>query len=165
MQVKPKTHSIDSLFAFLLLLTFSLFTLILAGMGSTIYQNGATYLDENYTSRTAVAYVSEKVRQHDQSESIFMTSVGDLPALGFRDIIDEQSFLTYVYFYDGALRELFIQEDRSPEADMGTRIVELSDLSIEPVSGNDRNEVRMLSVTAVSKKGNELSLLIYLSSD
>lgn len=133
MQIKPRNHSIDSLFAFLLLLTFSLFTLLLAGMGSTIYQNGAAYLDENYTSRTAVAYVAEKIRQHDDSGNIFFTTVEELPALGLRDTIDGESYLTYVYFFDGALRELFIQENREPEAALGNRIVKLASLDIEPV--------------------------------
>ncbi len=164
MRAKPKNHSIDSLFAFLLLLTFSLFTLMLAGMGSAVYRNGAAYLDENYTSRTAVAYVSEKVRQHDEAGSIFLTSVGELPALAFRDTIDGESFLTYVYFHDGALRELFISEDREPEAEMGSRIVELSSFSVEQAAPEDGGDgVGMLSVTAVSHRGNSLTLLIHPS--
>ena len=165
MQIKQKNHSIDSLFTFLLLLIFSLFTLMLAGMGSSIYRNGAAYLDENYTSRTAIAYVSEKVRQHDEAGNIFMTSVEDLPALGLRDVIEEQSFLTYVYYYDGALCELFIQENRTPEARLGNRIIELSDFTIEPVPGSESADIGMLSATAVSENGNELSLLIHFSSN
>lgn len=164
MQVKPRNHSIDSLFSFLLLLTFSLFTLMLAGMGSTIYRSGTEYLDENYTSRTAIAYISEKVRQHDQADSVFLTSVEDLPALAFRDMIDDASFLTYVYFHDGALRELFIPEGRTPNADMGNRIVALSDFTIEAVSENGSDSSNMLSASAVSEKGNELSVLIHISS-
>lgn len=184
MQIKPKNHSIDSLFAFLLLLTFTLFTLMLAGMGSAIYRNGASYLDENYTSRTAVAYVTEKVRQHDVSGSIFMTKVEETPALAFRDTIDGESYLTYVYFYDGALRELFIEEDREPSATLGNRIVTLSSLTIEAAnetagtdeaadgadagevsSGGNEDDTHLLLVTAVSEHGNELSQLIHISSE
>ena len=171
MEIKQKKHSIDSLFSFLLLLIFCLFTLMLSGMGSTIYRNGTTYLNENYTSRTAVAYVSEKVRQHDEAGAVFLTSIGTLPkegsdsadsvtfpALAFHDTIDDAIYITYVYFYDGALCELMVPEDRTPEAAMGNRIVELSSLSIEAVDGTD-----LLSVTAVGEEGNELSELVHVS--
>lgn len=158
MQIRQKNHSIDSLFSFLLLLIFCLFTLMLSGMGSTIYRNGTAYLNENYTSRTAVAYISEKVRQHDESGSVFMTAVDALPALALRDTIGETDFITYVYFYDNALCELMVQEDRVPETAMGTRIVELSSLTIEAVDGTD-----LLSVSAAGEEGRQLSALIHVS--
>lgn len=163
MQIKQKKHSIDSLFSFLLLLIFCLFTLMLSGMGSTIYRNGTAYLNENYTSRTAVAYVAEKVRQHNEAGAIFMASVnaeafGEIPALALRDTIDGTAFITYVYFYDNALCELMVQEDRAPDAAMGSRIVELSSLTIEPVSGTN-----LLSITAIGEEGNTLSELVHVS--
>lgn len=158
METRSKNHSIDSLFSFLLLLIFCLFTLILSGMGSTIYRNGTAYLNENYSSRTAAAYVTEKVRQHDEADAVFMTSVEELPALAFRDTINGETFITYVYFCDDALRELMLPEDRPPEAAMGSRIVELSDLTIEPVAGTN-----LLSVTAVGAEGNKISELVHVS--
>lgn len=162
MQIRQKKHSIDSLFSFLLLLIFCLFTLMLSGMGSTIYRNGTAYLNENYSSRTAVAYVAEKVRQHDGAGDVFLASVNtaeeELPALALRDTIEGNDFLTYVYFYDNALCELMVQEARTPEAAMGSRIVELSALTIEPVPGMD-----LLSVTAVGEEGNTLSELVHVS--
>lgn len=152
MLTKRKAHSIDSLFSFLLLLIFCLFTLLLSGMGSTIYRNGTAYLNENYSSRTATAYVAERVRQHDETGGVFLATVEELPALAFRDTIDEAAFLTYVYFYDNALCELMIPEDRAPDAAMGNRVIALSSLTIEPIDGTD-----LLSVTAVGEEGNELS--------
>lgn len=156
MRTRQENHSIDSLFAFLLLLTFSLFTLMLVGMGSSIYRNGTVSLEENYTSRTATAYVAEKIRQHNTSGEIFLTTVEGLPALGFLDTIENERYLTYVYFYDGALCELFIEEGRTPQAALGSRIIELSSLKIDAVPGT-----QLLSVTAVSENGNELTQLMH----
>ena len=47
MNSKPTRHSIDTLFTFLLLLSFLLFSLLVAGTGSIVYQNGTdmTLLD------------------------------------------------------------------------------------------------------------------------
>lgn len=167
MNTKQKKHSIDSLFSFLLLLVFFLFTVFLAQMGSAIYKNGVSHLNENYTSRTAIAYLTEKVRQHDKSGSIFLTSVEDLPAIAFFDTIEEAdgqtgSFLTYVYFSDHTLYELFVRESTVPEKALGTPIVELSDFEIEEI--RETGTAPLLSVTAVSPKGDQLSTLIPLRS-
>jgi hypothetical protein len=183
-------HTFDSFFTFLLLLVFALFTLLLCAMGSSIYRNGVAHLNENYTSRTAIAYLSEKVRQHDSSEDIFLTEVESIPAIGFADEIDGASFVTYVYFYDGALRELFVRKDTTPLADMGNRIVELAGfelslvhpdsdrtvssdtdtvLDTETVSDTDASydtttSTVLLRAAATSEDGNELSILIHPSS-
>ena len=167
MNAKQKNHSIDSLFSFLLLLVFFLFTVFLAKMGSAIYKSGVSHLNENYTSRTAIAYLTEKVRQHDKSGSIFLTSIEDLPAIAFFDTIEEAdgqtgSFLTYVYFSDHALYELFVRESTVPEKALGTPIVELSDFEIEEI--RETGTAPLLSVTAVSPKGDQLSTLIPLRS-
>ena len=55
MNSKPTRHSIDTLFTFLLLLSFLLFSLLVAGTGSIVYQNGTDSLNKNYTSRTALS--------------------------------------------------------------------------------------------------------------
>lgn len=184
-----KSHTIDSLFSFLLLLAFLLFSLLLIGTGSAIYKKVAAGLDENYTSRTAIAYVSEKVRQHDSAGDLFLTSFGEgntvsaegvpeteIPALCLRDIINEKTYLTYVYYYDGALRELMVGEATSPDASMGSEIAELSACTIELAgeTGSDLSEDsdgapdndsapggRLLRVTTVSTGGKTLSVLIH----
>ena len=48
MNSKPTRHSIDTLFTFLLLLSFLLFSLLVAGTGSMVYQNGTDSLNKNY---------------------------------------------------------------------------------------------------------------------
>ena len=62
MNSKPTRHSIDTLFTFLLLLSFLLFSLLVAGTGSMVYQNGTDSLNKNYTSRMALSYLAEKLR-------------------------------------------------------------------------------------------------------
>ena len=90
--------------------------------------------------------------------------------------------MTYVYFYDGALCELFIRDNVSPLADMGNRIVELSSFSFDNISnGIDSDNIshgsesaegsaqalddtHLLTATAISHEGNSLSVLIPLRS-
>lgn len=155
MHLKQKRHSIDSLFTFLLILVFTMFTLILAGMGATVYRNSAAHLDENYTSRTAISYVAEKIRQHDRTDNIALTDLDGIPALVLSDTIEGEEFLTYIYFYDNSLCELFIRKDYEPSADMGSRLVSLSDFSITQTAP------QLFTVCAVSPEGNELSMIIH----
>lgn len=164
MNLKRNKYSSDFLFPLLLLLIFCLFSLFLAGTGSAVYKNGMAHLDENYTSRTAIAYLTEKVRQHDRSGDIFLTEVEDLPAIGFCDTVEEEDFVTYVYFYQGALCELFVRDTVTPLADMGSRLIELVSFDFEqvPAVGSDRSH--LLSATAVSHENSSLSALIPLRS-
>lgn len=155
MHLKTKTHSGSALFSLLLLLVFTLFTLLLSGTGAHIYRNSAQNLDENYTSRTAIAYISEKVRQHNSTDAIFLSDIQEQPALVLRKTIEEEPFLTYIYYHDNALYELFVHEDTVPRLQSGSRIVELQQLTLT-------EENHILTVTAVSKEGNTMSMLLYL---
>jgi hypothetical protein len=165
MQTKPRRHSIDTLFVFLLLLLFALFSLVLAGMGAAVYRSGVAHLNENYTSRTAIAYVSEKVRQHDESGAVFASDVEGIPALALRETTGSGSYLTYIYYYEGSLRELFVREETVPAAAMGSSLVELSDFSVDFTSDVGKSgDQALLTVTAVSPDGTSMSLLIHPDS-
>ena len=169
MSQRQKHHSIDSMFTFLLLLSFCLFSMVLAGMGAAVYKNGSSRLNENYTSRTAIAYVTEKVRQHDSAGDIFLTSVEDVPAVGFRDTVEEDTYITYVYFDGEFLCELFIRNNVAPLINMGSRLVELADLKISDVpEENDGNPSKyqssLLSVSATSREGECLSVFVPIKS-
>ncbi len=152
---RQKQHSTDFLFTFLLLIAFALFALVLAGTGALVYQNSIKSLDENYTSRTAVSYVAEKIRQYNAEGLVSLSEVEELPALALSSDEDaETATCTYIYFYDGYLCELLVRAETTPQAAMGTALVELSDFTIEW-------EGTLLRVTALSPEGEEMSLLIH----
>ncbi|MCD8011918.1 MAG: DUF4860 domain-containing protein [Lachnospiraceae bacterium] len=152
---RRKQHSTDFLFTFLLLITFAIFALVLAGTGALVYQNSISSLDENYTSRTSIAYVAEKVRQYDSEGQVSLSSVEDIPALKLlSDEEAETATCTYIYYYDGFLRELFVREETTPTAAMGSALVELSDFTIE-------QDGSLLRVTAISPEGESMSELIH----
>lgn len=155
MNLKEQHHSITSLFSVLLLLMFAGSAFLLILFGSHIYQRGTEKLDENYTIRTAVAYVSEKIRHHEERECISMQNLDGFPALRLKENIDNDTFYTYIYFYDHTLRELFIRQDILPAPEMGNVIVELADFSIT------ESPAGFLTVTAVTDGGSSLSELLY----
>lgn len=100
MNSKPTRHSIDTLFTFLLLLSFLLFSLLVAGTGSMVYQNGTDSLNKNYTSRMALSYLAEKLRQHDHTDGVNVRELDNIPSLVLYEEQNGTHYCTYLYFYD-----------------------------------------------------------------
>ena len=84
-----------------------------------------------------------------------MQNLDGFPALRLKENIDNDTFYTYIYFYDHTLRELFIRQDILPAPEMGNVIVELADFSIT------ESPAGFLTVTAVTDGGSSLSELLY----
>lgn len=153
--------SATSAFTFLLLLIFSIFALVLAGMGAAVYKNSTAHLNENYTSRTAISYVAEKIRQHDTTGAVSLSEIDEIPSIVLTEVIHGEKFSTYIYFHNNSLCELFLREGIKPQAEMGTRLLELSNFDFEASDTVDG----MLTVTAVSPEGTTLTQKIYCRSE
>ena len=80
---------------------------------------------------TVSSYIATKFRQHDVQDGIFTDELNDIPALCFRDTINNQDYITYLYLDDGRLKELFTADGSSAQANAGTAIASLSDFQIE----------------------------------
>jgi hypothetical protein len=161
------SHVLDALFAFSLFGLFVVIGTCVVLFGSKVYRSTAAQLEENYTSRTALAYVSEKLRQSDVSDGITLESLSfkdeadsspAITALVFTQTIGETDYRTYIYFYDGSLRELFIRADADISPGQGTALLSLSDFTIE----EDGDGFYLL--TAQEEDGNTAQLLIHPKS-
>lgn len=164
MKLNTKKHSGSTLFTILLLFIFILFTLFLSGMGAAIYKNCTANLNENYTSRTAIAYLSEKIRQHNSKDSIYLSEIEGHEALVFRELIHDEPFLTYIYHYNNALYELFTREDTAAAVQSGSPVVALQDLIIQTETVAD-TAMPLLHVTVFGPEGDSLSTLIHYCGD
>lgn len=74
-------HMIDVLFILTLFLVFALSSISVVGIGIQVYRTIVTDMDSNYNSRTAIAYVTEKLREADTSGSVRLGSIDDCDAL------------------------------------------------------------------------------------
>ena len=70
---------------------------------------------------------------------------------------------SYLYFYDGALRELFTQASNVPSADMGTAITELSGFTFSVESAPNGSE-SVLLITVTDTEGRNNTARIHLSA-
>lgn len=126
-----RKHSTDILFVLLLFLVFTSSALAVILLGAKVYQNTASRMESNYTVRTALAYVTEKIRHADESGAISPGELDGLPALILSQEIEGTSYRTYLYFQDGALKELLTEASREVTPEQGTAIVSLAGFSIE----------------------------------
>ena len=78
----------------------------LAG-GVRIYKDVSAVLASQYTSRTALGYITAKLHQSDAAGCVSLGVLGDVPAVVISETIDGEAYKTYVYCWEGYIMELF----------------------------------------------------------
>lgn len=152
-------HFTDLLFSLglLCLFTFSALTVIL--IGAHVYKQTSLDMKANYTTRTALTYVAEKIRQHDSDNSIELGTIEDTPALKLTESIDGILYITYIYEDNHSLKELFVQESQPVTKAQGESILEVQDFSIEK-AGN-----HLFRFTVTDEENTSASLLLHIRSN
>jgi len=132
-------HIVDVLFVLALFGIFAASALMLVTLGANVYKQTVAHMDENYTERTAYAYITEKIRQNNSEGAISIAKLEGTPALIFTTNLEETEYCTYLYYYDGYLKELSLRKDifaGSSLLSAGQDIIPLSSFSIEPTKNN-----------------------------
>ena len=157
-QIKRK-HMIDFLFPVALFFVFALSALTTILLAARIYQSTTEHSSLNYTSRTSLSYISEKLRQNDYNGSIQIGSFDGCDALVMEQIYEDDTYYTYIYAYDHELKELFIKKDVEASASSGRTILEIEDFSIEQLSP------RLLRISCSDQKGRRASTVVSIKSE
>lgn len=161
--MKQESHFVvDILFVLALFGVFAISALAVVTIGADVYQHTVQDMSRNYDSRTAIAYISEKIRQtdcllEDGSPSISLSSLSGQPALALTTDRDGEHLCTWLYYHDGYLKELYMREGADLGGDMlaaGEDILKLSSLEYEKLSDN------LLSVSMTLPNGESRRLLL-----
>lgn len=129
-------HLIDILFVLSLFCVFAASSVLLILFGANIYKKTVQQMDSNYTSRTSIAYITEKIRQSDTSDSICITSQDNTQILMLTNTINGIPYATSLYEYDGYLYELFARTDIELPLDAGQAVMELHNLTFTKLTSN-----------------------------
>lgn len=129
-------HMIDILFVLSLFCVFAVSSVLLILFGADIYQKTVQQMDSNYTSRTSIAYITEKIRQSDTENAIQIVSQNGTQVLMLTNIINEIPYATSLYEFDGYLYELFARTDLELPLDAGQPVMELHSLSFSQIEPN-----------------------------
>ena len=131
-----------------------LMTLIL---GTRIHSAMQTSADRAYYSRTALSYISQKIRSADSDSYVSVGSFGGEDALFLTGRYDGREYETVIYSKNGMIKELLREKDADLGADAGNDVIECSALSFKTEGG-------LITVFYTDPEGNETSACIYLRS-
>lgn len=148
-------HVIDFLFAAALFGVFLVSSVMVIAVGAGAYRNITEKSQEDYTLRTSLSYVNEKLRQADSNGALSVGTVGDSPALMLTQDYDGESYTTYIYESNGSLCELFTKSDAPAYPDYGTPLLTLSDFGIERLAD------ALYRVSITTEDGMTSSLLLH----
>ena len=110
LRLHTQTRKIDTVFIVCLFMLFAMTSCILILIGAKQYHTTADAMNHNYEVRTVSSYLTEKVHQYDTSTGIAITDFAGGHALALSNTAEEQTYITYIYYYDGALRELLLEK-------------------------------------------------------
>ena len=117
----------------LVLLVFAVFMvsvlLVLLSGADTVEK--LTQRDQRtYHHRTAVQYITTRIRQADGQNAVFAETVGDTDTLVLREIIDNCVYETRIYCCNGYLREMFCQAGAGLPPEFGEEILPMEDFRV-----------------------------------
>lgn len=129
-------HTLDTIFILALLTLFALTSFLVVAIGARQYQSVANTMSQNYETRTVSAYLEEKINQSDIAGSADVCNFSGTDALVLTQTVGETDYSTYIYAYDGYLREITVISGTEFSLDSGQKVVETQALSVESFSGN-----------------------------
>lgn len=121
----PRKHTVDILFVITLFAVFAISVMTLTGVGARVYESIVNRMDENFNSRTAFTYISNKVHQSDADGNVTLGEFSGVEALIIAEEIDNITYNTYLYYYDGYLKELFTRAGQNFDPKYGDDILAL----------------------------------------
>ena len=146
-------HVIDLIFPIALFFVFAAYSFSVLILAADVYASTTDRLGVNDENRTALSYISEKIRQNDSNGAINTVSIDDTDCLALSAVYNGIPCTTYIYVYDGILKELFINDGIPVSLKNGRDIMQISSLSI------DRLEDHIYLFTTVDSTGTESSVI------
>ena len=119
---------VDSAGVFLLGAVFLFLSIGLVMLGGSLYHHIMMVSGENDEARTTFSYISNQVHRADAFGGVTIGELDGVSALLLEQDFGGWEFITYLYCYDGALRELFVEKGTMLSPDAGQAIVWLNDL-------------------------------------
>ncbi len=137
---KRNKSIVDFLFILALFGAFAITALFVVLFGAKIYRTTVSNMSTNYEKRTAMSYITEKIRSHDYTQGIDVTdetgtgSGQDHTVLKLYQDMGDKRFVTYLFVSDGYLKEFTAEDSYDFRYDSGMEILAVSDFSVRKES-------------------------------
>ncbi len=137
---------------------YTLCALFLTILGAKVYQQNVENTEFNYTFRTTVLYITEKVRQGEIEGGVEVGATAQSDALVVSKDYDGTTYKTWIYVEDGYLKEVLLSDDMEVQHNIGQKIIPLSRIDISFIDDN------LLAIDISDIEGNKFSSNIYLEA-
>lgn len=131
--MKAKTHVIDLIFPIALFFVFAASALMVLLLSANIYSKNTNHAQADDERYTTLFYLSEKIRQNDTKGAISISTQEGIDCLTITADYSGIRYVTYIYEYDGMLKELFVQEGISASLSSGQNIMVSHGLTMEEI--------------------------------
>ncbi len=154
---------VDSAGVILLGAVFLFLSIGLALMGGSVYSAIMNESRDSDQTRTTFAYIANQVRRADSEGGVSVGEYNGTNALLLSQDYGGYTFINHLYCYDGALRELFVEEGTELDPEAGLPIVWLDDIrfsdegrgliKVWALFDNGRAEEMLLSINSGTRRG------------
>nr|WP_300885627.1 DUF4860 domain-containing protein [uncultured Schaedlerella sp.] len=153
-----QNHMIDFLFPVALFFVFAVSAMTVILLATGVYRSTTEHSSLNYTARTSLAYICEKIHQNDINGDVVLGTFDGCDALILKQPRREDTYQTYIYVYENELKELFIKDGVDAPAKSGKTILAVEDFSMETVKDG------MFRFTCTDADGNRDSMIAGIRS-
>ncbi len=133
---QEKKHVIDLIFPLAIFFVFAVSALLVLLLSVHIYGDQTDRTLKNYESSTPLSYITEKLRQNDNQGNISIEDLDGSTSLVLHGASSDVTYSTYLYVYDGWLKELTIRDDTNASPEAGKNIIEAGNLQVEKFSAH-----------------------------
>lgn len=155
--MRSSRHTIGIIGPLVVIMIFILSGLAVLVLSANAFEAASSSAADNYSFRTCSSYVIEKARQNDCESSLKVESIEGQDCLVLRhksESPEDAAYTTYIYQYDGALREMVVAENAYFTMDMGREIADLDGMNIDKLSDN------LYKMTLIDADGESYSVCI-----
>lgn len=126
--MKEKSSRMTDVLGLLCLTVFALCVLLVLLTGADVYRKLADRSEDSYARRTALQYLTTRVRQ---AETVEVGELEGCQALILGETVDGETYTTWVYCYDGWLRQLYAVPGAKLPPRAGDALLEAEALSVK----------------------------------
>lgn len=155
---KSRQSVMDVIFTLALFCVFCAAAIGVVIIGVGVYKNTAVDMENNFGTRTAIAYITEKARQSDAENAISLRQTQGKDTVVFKTKLDGYDFETTIFFEDGYIRELNALEGADVSLVAAQRIVAIKGFTVEKIDDN------LYKATATGENGEVEEVVFALTS-
>lgn len=158
-----KKNHLSGVLVLLVFAVFGVSVLLVLLTGADVVQTLSERDRQSYDRRTALQYITTRVRQADERGMVSVRNEEETDVLVLGEDIEGYRYETLVYCYDGYLRELFVEAGLEMDLEFGELILPVQALSLAHEGTHIRagltfedGETRSLILALRGERGNSL---------